>query len=40
VFGVGVFQKEKVYVQHRLQEIGKDIWKLVHEEKATFFVCG
>ena len=33
-------QKDKVYVQHRIKELGGDIWKLVHEEKATFFVCG
>ena len=33
-------QKEKVYVQHRMQEAAADLWKLIQEEKATFYVCG
>ncbi len=32
-------QEEKIYVQHRLEQNAKDVWKWL-EEGADFFVCG
>lgn len=32
-------QAEKIYVQHRMQESGKDIWNWL-QEGAYFYVCG
>ena len=32
-------QAEKVYVQHRMEENGQDIWSWL-EDGATFYVCG
>jgi sulfite reductase (NADPH) flavoprotein alpha-component len=32
-------QSEKIYVQHRLEQNAKDIWRWL-EEGAAFFVCG
>ena len=33
-------QSEKVYVQHLLAKHGEETWKLIHDEKASIFVCG
>ncbi|KAL7545177.1 hypothetical protein ACHAWF_008531 [Thalassiosira exigua] len=33
-------QKEKVYVQHLLAKRAEVTWKLIHEDKASIFVCG
>jgi NADPH-ferrihemoprotein reductase len=33
-------QAHKVYVQHLLKEKSKETWKLIHDEKASIFVCG
>ena len=33
-------QKEKVYVQHLLAKRGEETWRLIHDEKASIFVCG
>ena len=33
-------QTEKVYVQHLLAKRGKETWKLIHDDKASIFVCG
>ena len=33
-------QSEKVYVQHLLAKHGEETWKLIHNEKASIFVCG
>jgi NADPH-ferrihemoprotein reductase len=31
---------EKVYVQHRLREHGKEVNELLQQQKAYFYVCG
>lgn len=31
---------KKVYVQHRMAECGKELWKLLNVEKAHVYVCG
>ena len=31
---------DKVYVQHRLREHGKEVNELLQEHKAYFYVCG
>lgn len=33
-------QEHKVYVQHRMEENGAELWKWIEEEGAHFFVCG
>eukprot|EP00579_Thalassiosira_antarctica_P008626 CAMPEP_0201885002 /NCGR_PEP_ID=MMETSP0902-20130614/17667_1 /ASSEMBLY_ACC=CAM_ASM_000551 /TAXON_ID=420261 /ORGANISM="Thalassiosira antarctica, Strain CCMP982" /LENGTH=727 /DNA_ID=CAMNT_0048414025 /DNA_START=323 /DNA_END=2506 /DNA_ORIENTATION=+ len=33
-------QAQKVYVQHLLVKRAKETWKLIHEDKASIFVCG
>ncbi|CAG5115516.1 unnamed protein product [Candidula unifasciata] len=33
-------QDEKIYVQHRLRENGSLVWKMIHEERASFFIAG
>ncbi len=33
-------QEHKVYVQHRMEENGAELWKWLEEEGAHFFVCG
>jgi sulfite reductase (NADPH) flavoprotein alpha-component len=33
-------QEHKVYVQHRMQENGAQLWKWIEGEGAHFFVCG
>eukprot|EP01088_Endostelium_zonatum_P017268 TRINITY_DN5004_c0_g1_i1.p1 TRINITY_DN5004_c0_g1~~TRINITY_DN5004_c0_g1_i1.p1 ORF type:complete len:675 (-),score=177.69 TRINITY_DN5004_c0_g1_i1:52-2076(-) len=33
-------QAEKVYVQHRIKEDGKDLWELIDKKGAHFYVCG
>jgi len=33
-------QEEKVYVQHRIKEDGKDLWELIDKKGAHFYVCG
>lgn len=33
-------QTEKVYVQHLLADRAAETWKLVHDGKASIFVCG
>jgi len=33
-------KKEKVYVQHLLVNNAVETWKLIHDDKASIFVCG
>ncbi|KAJ1914171.1 hypothetical protein H4219_004907 [Mycoemilia scoparia] len=33
-------QAHKIYVQHRMQEQAKLLWKLLHEQGGSFYVCG
>ncbi|HMJ06695.1 MAG TPA: sulfite reductase subunit alpha [Chthoniobacterales bacterium] len=33
-------QEHKIYVQHRMEENGAELWKWMEEEGAHFFVCG
>lgn len=33
-------QKEKIYVQDRMIEEGAEIWKWLHDEGGSFYVCG
>ena len=33
-------QKEKVYVQHLIEEYGEKLWALINEKKARIYVCG
>ncbi len=33
-------QEHKVYVQHRMEENGAELWRWIEEEGAHFFVCG
>jgi len=33
-------QTEKVYVQHLLAKRANETWKLIHDDKASIFVCG
>lgn len=33
-------QNEKVYVQHLLAKRAEETWKLIHDQKASIFVCG
>ncbi len=33
-------QEHKVYVQHRMEENGAELWQWIEEEGAHFFVCG
>ena len=33
-------QAQKVYVQHLLAKKAKETWKLIHDDKASIFVCG
>mmetsp|Transcript_10522 Transcript_10522/g.22941 ORF Transcript_10522/g.22941 Transcript_10522/m.22941 type:complete len:816 (-) Transcript_10522:245-2692(-) len=33
-------QEEKVYVQHLLAKRAEETWELIHERKASIFVCG
>jgi sulfite reductase (NADPH) flavoprotein alpha-component len=33
-------QAEKIYVQHRMKENAREIWKWIDAESAHFFVCG
>ncbi len=33
-------QKEKIYVQDRMLEEGAEIWKWLHDEGGSFYVCG
>jgi len=33
-------QTKKVYVQHLLAKRGEESWKLIHDDKASIFVCG
>ncbi len=32
--------EEKVYVTHRIVEMGEEMWKLLHEDMAHLYVCG
>jgi len=32
--------EEKMYVQHRLEHMGQEMWQLISEQKAYFYVCG
>jgi len=34
------FEEKKVYVQNRLQEHREELWKLLHAQHASFYVCG
>lgn len=31
---------KKTYVQHLLKDNGEDVYKLIHEEKGHFYICG
>ena len=31
---------QKVYVQHRIAEFKKDIWRLLEQENGCFYICG
>ncbi|KAL9189410.1 hypothetical protein ACHAXT_009085 [Thalassiosira profunda] len=33
-------QREKVYVQHLLKKRSRETWELIHDRKASIFVCG
>ncbi len=33
-------QAEKIYVQDRMLENGKDLWKWLNDDKGCFYVCG
>jgi len=33
-------QPEKVYVQHKIIERKDDLWELLHNKKAWFYICG
>jgi len=33
-------QKEKIYVQHRLQEQAAEVWQWINAENASIYVCG
>jgi sulfite reductase (NADPH) flavoprotein alpha-component len=33
-------QKHKVYVQDRLREASRDVWRLISEQDAQVFICG
>jgi sulfite reductase (NADPH) flavoprotein alpha-component len=33
-------QEEKIYVQHRMWQQRKDLWRWLHEAQAYFYVCG
>ena len=33
-------QEKKVYVQHLLAEQAAETWRLIHDDKASIFVCG
>jgi NADPH-ferrihemoprotein reductase len=33
-------QANKVYVTHRMKENASDIWRLIEEENAHFYICG
>lgn len=33
-------QLQKIYVWHRMIENGAEIWKLIGQEKAHFYICG
>ena len=34
------FQEHKVYVQHKIEEFGQDVWEALDKEKACFFIAG
>ena len=33
-------QAEKVYVQHKVREDGKELWELLNEKNGHFYICG
>ena len=33
-------QSEKVYVQHKVKEDGKELWELLHFYNGHFYICG
>lgn len=35
-----VLQKQKVYVQHRLRELGPLVWELLDRQGAYFYLAG
>jgi len=32
--------EKKIYVQHRLASVGKELWDTIDKEKGAFYVCG
>jgi sulfite reductase (NADPH) flavoprotein alpha-component len=33
-------QKDKIYVQHRMLQRSRELWKWIHEDGAVIYVCG
>ncbi|CCW62356.1 unnamed protein product [Phytomonas sp. EM1] len=33
-------QPEKIYVQHRLKQRGKDVWRIIHNDNGNLYICG
>ena len=34
------FKEDKVYVQHKIEEFGKEVWEALENRKACFYIAG
>ena len=33
-------QPHKIYIQHKIREDGALLWRLLHAQRGTFYLCG